>query len=65
LPEKQTTLIGCSDLRGKDAFLLHDTYGLPIEVTIEVAAARGVSVDVEEFLRLMEIQQKKSRKVKK
>jgi alanyl-tRNA synthetase len=52
-------------ISGKDAFLLHDTYGLPIEVTIEVAAARGVSVDVEEFLRLMEIQQKKSRKVKK
>ncbi|KAM0939002.1 putative alanine--tRNA ligase [Dioscorea sansibarensis] len=36
-------------LSGKDAFLLYDTYGFPIEITTEVAEERGVSVDMNGF----------------
>ncbi|GJY37037.1 alanine--tRNA ligase, chloroplastic/mitochondrial [Tanacetum coccineum] len=36
-------------LSGKDAFHLYSTYGYPIEMTIEGAHERGVSIDVTEF----------------
>ncbi|MFM8777648.1 MAG: alanine--tRNA ligase-related protein, partial [Actinomycetota bacterium] len=34
-----------SQLSGKSAFLLHDTYGFPLELTQEIASERGVAVD--------------------
>lgn len=41
---------GCTPcLCGKDAFLLYDTYGFPVEITIEVAEERGVQVDMNGF----------------
>lgn len=36
-------------LSRKDAFLLYDTYGFPSEITMEVAAERGVSIDMNAF----------------
>ena len=36
-----------------DAFALHDTYGFPIDLTLEMAAEQGLSVDVEGFRALM------------
>jgi alanyl-tRNA synthetase len=43
------------------AFLLYDTFGFPLEVTEEIAAERGMTVDREAFGREMEEQRKRSR----
>jgi alanyl-tRNA synthetase len=44
---------GGSQLSGDRAFALHDTYGFPIDLTLEMAAEQGLSVDEEGFRRLM------------
>ncbi|GAB3560955.1 alanine--tRNA ligase [Spelaeicoccus albus] len=40
-------------LSGRQAFTLHDTYGFPIDLTIEMASEQGVTVDEESFRALM------------
>ncbi|GMH18127.1 hypothetical protein Nepgr_019968 [Nepenthes gracilis] len=47
-------------LSGKDAFLLYDTYGFPVEITVEVAEERGVQVDMNGFDIEMENQRQQS-----
>ncbi|KAL6982199.1 alanine--tRNA ligase, partial [Sarracenia purpurea var. burkii] len=47
-------------LSGKDAFLLYDTYGFPVEITREVACERGVSIDMDTFDIEMENQRRQS-----
>ncbi|XP_035843037.1 alanine--tRNA ligase, chloroplastic/mitochondrial isoform X3 [Helianthus annuus] len=47
-------------LSGKDAFLLYDTYGFPVEITMEVADERGVSIDMSCFDIEMENQRRQS-----
>jgi alanyl-tRNA synthetase len=42
-----------SELPGSTAFLLHDTYGFPIEITLEMAEEAGLSVNREAFDALM------------
>ncbi|MGO1522186.1 MAG: alanine--tRNA ligase [Nesterenkonia sp.] len=42
-----------SALKGDDAFALHDTYGFPIDLTLEMAEEAGVTVDRETFTQLM------------
>ncbi len=42
------------EIRGEDAFRLHDTYGFPIDLTEIMAAERGLRVDIGEYERLME-----------
>ena len=44
---------GGSRLSGDDAFALHDTYGFPIDLTLEMAAEQGVQVDEAGFRTLM------------
>ncbi|XP_021848520.1 alanine--tRNA ligase, chloroplastic/mitochondrial isoform X2 [Spinacia oleracea] len=52
---------GCTPcLSGKDAFLLYDTYGFPVELTVEVAEELGVQVDMNEFDVEMENQRQQS-----
>ncbi len=48
-------------LDGDAAFLLHDTYGFPLEVTVEIAAERGMEVDTDGFASAMEAQQQRAR----
>jgi alanyl-tRNA synthetase len=48
-------------LPGTDAFVLHDTYGFPIELTREVARERGFSIDEAGFEAEMEKQRERSR----
>jgi alanyl-tRNA synthetase len=44
---------GGKELKGDAAFLLHDTYGFPIDLTLEVAEEAGLSVDRDGFKALM------------
>jgi len=41
---------------GRDAFVLYDTYGFPLEITQELASAHGVTVDLEGFTQEMQVQ---------
>lgn len=49
------------EVSGKDAFTLHDTYGFPIELTLEMAAEQGVKVDEAKFRELMAEQKARAR----
>jgi alanyl-tRNA synthetase len=49
-------------ISGEDAFVLHDTYGFPIELTREIASERGVSVDSVGFERKMTEQRERARR---
>lgn len=48
-------------LSGEEAFALHDTYGFPIDLTLEMAAEKGVTVDEEQFRNLMRQQKERAR----
>src|SRR3954452_20850350 len=52
---------GTPRLTGDQAFSLHDTYGFPIDVTLEMAAEQGVTVDQEGFRALMQQQRERAR----
>ena len=49
-------------ITGEAAFMLHDTYGFPLELTREVAAERGAVVDTVAFDRCMEGQRERARR---
>ena len=46
---------------GKSAFYLYDTFGFPIELTVELAGEEGLSVDEDGFVKAMEEQKQKAR----
>ncbi len=48
-------------LSGSSAFLLHDTYGFPLELTQEIAQERGVDVDIAGFETAMDEQRSRAR----
>ncbi|MGH8895390.1 MAG: alanine--tRNA ligase, partial [Actinomycetes bacterium] len=48
-------------LSGDRAFQLHDTYGFPIDLTLEMAAEQGVQVDEDGFHRLMREQRERGK----
>ncbi|WP_285724658.1 alanine--tRNA ligase [Psychromicrobium xiongbiense] len=48
-------------LSGEEAFALHDTYGFPIDLTLEMAEEAGVAVDQEQFRALMTEQRERAR----
>ncbi|MBR3419577.1 MAG: alanine--tRNA ligase, partial [Oscillospiraceae bacterium] len=52
---------GQTVLSGQDAFNLSDTYGFPIDLTIEMAGEQGVTVDEEGFRACMEEQKQRAR----
>ena len=57
--------VGSSVFPGEAAFKLHDTYGFPLESSIELAAEEGLRVDTESFGRLMEEQRSRARDARK
>ena len=50
-----------TEISGKEAFYLYDTFGFPIELTIEMASEEGLSVSEEDFQKAMEEQKEKAR----
>ena len=44
---------GAKELSGETSFLLHDTYGFPIDLTVEIAEENGLSVNRADFTALM------------
>jgi alanyl-tRNA synthetase len=52
---------GAKVLSGKAAFQLHDTYGFPIDLTLEMAAEQGLGVDEAGFRSLMQEQKDRAR----
>jgi alanyl-tRNA synthetase len=52
---------GGGQLTGAKAFALHDTYGFPIDLTLEMAAEQGLSVDQDGFRRLMTEQRERAK----
>jgi alanyl-tRNA synthetase len=50
-----------AQIGGEDAFRLYDTFGLPLELTVEMAAERELSVDLAGFREAMEQQRARSR----
>ena len=56
-----TKLAGKTVLSGTDAFTLHDTYGFPIDLTLEMASEAGLSVDESGFRELMAEQRRRAK----
>ena len=56
-----TTSAGKTVLGGSEAFALHDTYGFPIELTLEMAAEAGLTVDELGFRELMAEQRRRAK----
>ena len=52
---------GAAALSGEQAFQLHDTYGFPIDLTLEMASEQGLQVDEEGFRRLMAEQRQRAK----
>ncbi len=58
---RETKAAGATQLPGERAFALHDTFGFPIDLTLEMAAEQGLSVDEAEFRRLMDRQRARAK----
>ena len=52
-------------LSGEGAFRLNDTYGFPLDLTKEIVAERGMTVDEERFHQLMQEQRERARNARK
>jgi len=52
-------------ITGEEAFKLYDTYGFPLDLTVEIAKERGFTVDVAGFEEEMEKQRERARRAKK
>jgi len=57
----ETKRRGTTSLSGEQAFQLHDTYGFPIDLTLEMASEQGLAVDQEGFRRLMTEQRQRAK----
>jgi alanyl-tRNA synthetase len=58
---EETRRRGAATIRGSQAFQLHDTYGFPIDLTLEMASEQGLEVDESEFRRLMGEQRQRAK----
>ena len=55
---------GQSILSGDEVFKLYDTFGFPVDLTREIAAEAGLSIDEAAFVRLMEQQKQRAREAR-
>ncbi|GII95310.1 alanine--tRNA ligase [Sinosporangium siamense] len=58
---EETKRKGAPVLSGSQAFQLHDTYGFPIDLTLEMAVEQGLKVDEDGFRRLMKEQRDRAK----
>lgn len=58
---KTSTSAGNKEISGKDAFLLYDTFGFPVEMTREIAEEKGLGIDMEGFEDEMEGQRQRGK----
>jgi alanyl-tRNA synthetase len=58
---QNTKARGVTTLSGADAFALHDTYGFPIDLTLELAAEQDLQVDRDGFAALMAEQRQRAK----
>ena len=67
LAELQDTLEknGRKELSGEDAFKLYDTYGFPVDLTLEILEEKGYTIDEAGFKAAMEEQRNKARAARK
>ena len=50
-----------SALTGDSVFLLHDTYGFPVDLTFEIAQEAGLEIDRDKFTSLMNVQRQRAK----
>ncbi len=48
-------------ISGEDAFKLYDTYGMPVDIVLDISNEKKISVDLKKFNELMEVQRRRSR----
>ncbi len=58
---KSTKETGLKKLSGEEAFTLYDTYGFPLELTIELSKEKKLDVDIEAFNQAMDRQKNRSK----
>ncbi len=59
--EEACTKAGSTVLSGEDAFKLYDTYGFPIDLTEEILAEKGFTIDMDGFKKAMQVQKDTAR----
>ena len=63
--QEAMTAKGVTELSGEDAFKLYDTYGFPTDLTEEILAEKGFTIDHAGFAVCMQEQKEKARKARK
>lgn len=58
--QKKIEEAGKKELSGDDAFKLYDTYGFPLDLTMEILGEKGYTIDEDGFKAAMEMQKKKA-----
>ncbi|MDL2232909.1 alanine--tRNA ligase [Ruminococcaceae bacterium OttesenSCG-928-L11] len=61
---KQQIVQGRPSIPGEEVFKLYDTFGFPLDLTMEIAADKGFAVDEEGFLKFMHKQREQARKAR-
>ncbi len=56
---------GCTVFSGEDAFLLSDTYGFPVDITVEMVEDEGMTLDMDKFMACREEQRVRAREARK
>ena len=59
--QKDPTYVPETEISGKQAFRLYDTYGFPLELTEELAAEEGLTVDAKGFAEAFKEPEKKTK----